>query len=506
MALALYLLLAALAVVLLGFLLLGRSSSRIASGRLSRLAVIGRLGTRLWTSWLGAKLRRRFTSKQRRARYDQKRRQADAEAVARTMGQMKGAFMKIGQMMSFITDDIPPEYRAALQSLQAAAPAMDFALLRDVAERELGKPLERAFARFDTEPLASASIGQVHRARLPGGEDVVVKIQYPGVADAIRADLKNAGVLYRMINTFYPALEPEPLIEELRDRVFEEFDYENEANNQEAFRDVYDGHPFVRIPRVFRSHSTRMVLTSEYVAGRDLDQVLAADAAERARYGEILYRFVHGSITQFGVFNGDPHPGNYLFDDDGRVVFLDFGCVKYFPEPMLAAWDQMVRAHLAGDPDRFRAKATELGFIKPDSPVDTAILYDYFAYYYEAFRLDREFTFTTAYNSKSIGMVMKPGGRFAGIEKQLNMPRDFVFVNRIHWGAHSILAKLEATGNWHRIHAEYLEGAPPSTELGRLDREFRADWLARRSLADAPGLLLRPEGVRPRRPGERPAA
>ena len=496
MAILLYILLGLVGVFLLAFMLLGRSSRTIARGRFSRLARIGRLGTRLWTSWLGAKLRRLFQSKERRARYDEERRRADAEAVTRTMGQMKGAFMKIGQMLSFISDAIPAEYRVALQSLQTEAPPMDFAMLRDVAERELGRPLERAFASFDVEPLAAASIGQVHRARLASGEEVAVKIQYPGVAEAIRSDLRNAGVLNRMVATIYPALEPGPFIEELRARVFEEFDYRIEARNQAAFRDLYAGHPFIRVPRVIESHSTERVLTSEFVAGRSFADILAADPDTQQRCGEILYRFVHGSISRFGVFNGDPHPGNYLYDDDGRVVFLDFGCVKYFPEEMLGAWDEMVKAHLSARPDEFRAKSIELGFIKAETDIETDVLYDYFGYYYEPFSTDRDYTFTREYNSKSLTMVMRPGGRFAGIEKQLNMPPDFVFVNRIHWGAHSILGQLEARANWYRIQREYMYGEPPATKLGELDRDYRAAWLRERELSGR--LILRPDGVKAR--------
>src|SRR5262245_14386671 len=162
-------------VALAAFLLLGHSRG-IARGRFGRMARLGRLSARLSASWMGARVRRLFAGKARRARLDQESREAAATAVTRTMGEMKGAVMKLGQMMSFVTDSVPAEYRAALQSLQASAPPMDFALLRDVAERELGKPLERAFARFDETPLASASIGQVHRAQLPDGTEVVVKI------------------------------------------------------------------------------------------------------------------------------------------------------------------------------------------------------------------------------------------------------------------------------------------------------------------------------------------
>jgi predicted unusual protein kinase regulating ubiquinone biosynthesis (AarF/ABC1/UbiB family) len=470
------------------------STSAVAGGRGARLFRIGRLSARMSASWLGARARRLFAGRERRARIDEAQRKANAQRVAETMGQMKGAFMKLGQMMSFVADQVPAEYRAALESLQAAAPPMDFAVIRDVAERELGRPLERAFARFDATPLASASIGQVHRAQLPSGDEVAVKIQYPGVADAIRADLSNAAVLYRMAMMFYPSVEVRPIVDELRSHIMEELDYAHEAQSQRAFADLYGGHPFIRVPRVIDSHSTARVLTSEFVAGRRFADVLGDGEPARSRWGEILFRFVVGSIMQFGVFNGDPHPGNYLFDADGRMVFLDFGCVKYFPEEMMGRWRALLNAHLGGEREAFRAKLVELGFIKAEAPADAAMLYDYFGYFYEPFRLDRVYTFTREYNARSFEHVFKPQGAFAPIARLVNMPRDFVFVNRIQWGIHSIQAQLGASGNWHRIQREFISGAPPSTELGRIDAEWRARWRKERGLVGE--LRLRPEGCR----------
>ncbi|HEX2574280.1 MAG TPA: AarF/ABC1/UbiB kinase family protein [Polyangia bacterium] len=483
-----------LAATLLVLLLIGRG---FASGRAARLLSIGRLSAGLSASWLGASLRRLMATGERRARIDEARRRSDAERIAATMGQMKGALMKLGQLLSFVSDDVPAEYRQALASLQAAAPPMGFPLVRDVAERELGRPLERAFARFDTHPLAAASIGQVHRATLPSGEEVVVKIQYPGVAEAIAADLANVDLLQRMIAPLYPTLDPRPVIEELRARLSEELDYRREAASQTAFAELYEGHPYIRIPRIIASHSTSRVLTSEYVAGRRFDEIVAADTETRSRYGEILYRFVFGSIIRFGVFNGDPHPGNYLFDTAGRMVFLDFGCVKYFPEGMLQTWRQLVTAHLSRDRDGFYRRLLELGFIRPGAPLDPALLYDYFGYFYEPWHEDREFTFSPDYNGQSMRRVFAPTGRFVGLEKQFNMPPDFVFVNRIQWGVYSLLSTLRATRNWHHIHRELLHNAPPSTELGELDASYRARWLAARGL-EGQELLLTPMGVRRR--------
>ena len=457
---------------LLVFLLAGHGA--VPRGRTARLARIGRLWAAISASWLGANLRRAFASRERRVRIDEARRRADAERVAQTMGQMKGAFMKLGQMLSFVSEDIPAEMRSALAALQAEAPPMDFPLVRDVAERELGQPLERAFAAFDTTPLAAASIGQVHRARLASGEEVVVKIQYPGVAEAIRADLANVAVLYSLMGLAYPALDPRPVVDELRARTLEELDYAHEAENQRMFAELYAGHPFIRVPHVFPAHSTGRVLTMEYVKGKRFADVLALDDARRQRVGEILYRFVFGSIHRHGVFNGDPHPGNYLLDEEDRVVFLDYGCVKRFPAEMVTGWRSLVVAHLEGHRERFRAQLLHLGFIRPDTTLPTDLLYDYFEYFYRPIHADEEFTFSREYNAASLKLVFAPDGRFAGLTKKTNMPPDFVFVNRIQWGVYSILGQLEARANFHRIQRELFFDEPPSTELGRIDEAWRA--------------------------------
>ncbi len=452
-------------------------------GRSARLMRLGQLGAQLGASSVGAWVRQRFAGPAKRARLDEATRKRNAETITQAMGQMKGALMKLGQMLSCVSDDIPAEYRAALASLQAEAPPMDFAVVRDVVERELDGALERKFARFDEKPLAAASIGQVHRARLPTGEEVVVKVQYPGVAEAIAADLANVGTLYGMLGMLYPSMDPKPIVAELAARLGEELDYRKEAENQAHFGFLYRDHPFIRVPGVYTAYSTTHILTSEYVAGRRFTEAYGADQAEKNRIGEILYRFVFGSILRYGVFNGDPHPGNYLLDSDGKVIFLDYGCVKYFPPDMLKAWRALVGSHLTGNHVSFRRHLVELGFITDDAPLDADGLYSYFDYFYEPAQKDEPFQFTRAYNAQSFRRMFSPDGQFAGFQKHLNMPPDFVFVNRIQWGVYSILAELTAEANWRRIDAEYRLGKNASTPLGETEAAYRKK---RRAEKDAP--------------------
>ena len=473
-------------------LVLGRSGVR--AGRAGRMAQLSRLAAGFSASWLGARLRRLFAGRERRARIDAATRERNARRLADTMGDMKGAFMKLGQMLSFVTDAVPAEYRQMLQRLQADAPPLDFPSIRDVIETELDRPLERAFASFDEEPIAAASIGQVHRATLPTGVEVAVKVQYPGIGKAIESDLANVGVLYRLIGMMYPTLDPVPIVAELRERISEELDYRLEAKNQAGFAELYRDHPFIHIPEVVSDYSTSRLLTSEMVSGRTFAEIESAGPELRHHYGEVLYRFVFGSSLRFRVFNGDPHPGNYMFHDDGRITFFDFGLTKYFPQEMMSHWRQAVLAYLAGDRDRFRANLVELDFLPGDSEVTGELLYNYFTYFYECWRADRDFEFTREYNAKSFAMIFSPKGEFAGLQKKMNMPRHFVFVNRIQWGVMSILASLEARANWHKIHREYMYGEPPSTDIGVAIADWRARWLEARGL-EGRDIYLGPGGV-----------
>ena len=248
--------------------------------------------------------------------------------------------MKIGQMASFIDIDfLPPEYREIYQEqlakLRAHAPAMPWEKVREVLAEEYERPPpEQLFASIEHEAFAAASIGQVHRATLHDGSPVAVKVQYPGIAEALESDMANAGILVRLAKALAPGLDAKAVAGELRERVLEELDYEYEAQNQRAFARAYDGHPFIYVPKVHSRLSRRRVLVSEFVEGRDFEEVKQLAQDERDIFGEIVFRFCFGSIYHLQHFNADTHPGNYLLMDDGRVAFLDFGMTKRLtPEP-----------------------------------------------------------------------------------------------------------------------------------------------------------------------------
>ena len=236
-----------------------------------------------------------------------------AEDVAATLGTMKGVLMKLGQMASYVDDGLSPAARRTLSRLQDSVPPMSPELAAQVITEELGQPPEQAFATWDPEPIAAASIGQVHRAITHDGRAVAVKVQYPGIAETIEADLGNVALLRRMLKVTAPAQDVDALIAELRERVVEELDYRREARNQQLFVDYFDGHPTIHVPRIVPELSTRRVVTSELADGARFAELASWSQAERDLAAETIYRFVFRSLYELHAFNGDPHPGNYLF-------------------------------------------------------------------------------------------------------------------------------------------------------------------------------------------------
>src|SRR3954454_12534038 len=252
-----------------------------------------------------------------------------AGQMVQVLGGMKGAAMKVGQVISFLDiSAVPPEYRdvvqEALAQLRDAAPVVPFEDMRRVIEADLEQPIEDVFAEFDEEAVAAASIGQVYRARLHDGRAVAVKVQYPGAEQAVRADMQNIGLLLRAAKTIAPGLDGKAVAGEIRERILDECDYEAEAIAHRGFAREWRGHPFAFVPDVITILSRRRVIVTEWVDGRRFDDVKQLPAEERDRFAEILYRFFVGSLYRFGHFSADPHPGNYLLMEDGRVAFIDF--------------------------------------------------------------------------------------------------------------------------------------------------------------------------------------
>jgi predicted unusual protein kinase regulating ubiquinone biosynthesis (AarF/ABC1/UbiB family) len=453
--------------------------------RAHRNAQLARLGTQVGATYAATAARKLFADAERREALDRERELKTAEAIAERLGHMKGALMKLGQMASYVDDGLPAPLRAALAELQSNAPPMSADLAAGVIQAELGAPPESLFVTWDPEPLASASIGQVHRAIVVDPDTgleraVAVKVQYPGVAEAIEADLRNADLLGAILKQGFGGLEPDEMVAEIRERIVEELDYELEARNQQRFADFYRGHPFIHVPEVIASHSSSRVLTTELVDGATWDEMLTWSQPEKDRAGEVLFRFVFRSLYELRSFNGDPHPGNYRFHPGGRVSFLDFGLVKHFTDDEMDTFIAMVKAApYDHDMVRFRRIIEGAGMLRPGAPADDDAVGEYFSQFYESVREDKEVTWSTDYASR---IVRHTFDRTSPISQYATVPRAFVFIQRINLGLYALLGQLQATGNYRRIAEElwpFVQG-PPSTQLG----EAEAHWLARARAAD----------------------
>jgi len=398
-----------------------------------------------------------------------------AEDVAAVLGGMKGAIMKAGQMLSFLADGLPPEAQAALATLQSDVPPMSPRLAAEVVRGELGADPERVFLEWGEVPIAAASIGQVHRAVTRDGREVAVKVQYPGIERAIKGDLDNAEWLYNLFSSFrLKNLDVRGLVDELRARMAGELDYTLEASNQEEFGRIYARHPFIRIPAVIPEYSTRRVLTSEFVEGERWEEFLGrAGEAERHRAGEVIYRFAQGSIHRHGMFNGDPHPGNYRFHRDGSVTFLDFGLVKRWTAGEWENLAPVLDAVLADDPIGTVRRMVEAGFLRPDHGLAPERVWEYVSIPYVPLLTER-FTYTRAWVADALERLIDVRGAFSDIASQLDMPPSFVILDRVVWGVSGLLGRLEAEAGWAAIVNEYRKGAPPSTELGVSEAEWAA--------------------------------
>jgi predicted unusual protein kinase regulating ubiquinone biosynthesis (AarF/ABC1/UbiB family) len=453
----------------------------IPVSRLRRSARVGLLAGVGGVRYAGAKAANVVRSREKGDARMEELAVESADKLVETLGRMKGAAMKMGQLASFIdTDYLPDEYREIYQDklgkLRTSAPAMPWEKVRKVLVEEYDEPYEELFAEIETEAFAAASIGQVHRAVLPDGRRVAVKIQYPGVGAAIRADLSNAGMILRFAKALAPGLDSKAVAAELKERVLEELDYEYEAQNQRTFSRAYRGHPFIYVPDVVTRLSRNRVLVTEYVEGTSFDDIKQLHPDARSRFGEVVFRFYLGSIFQLQHFNADAHPGNYVLLGDGRVAFLDFGMTKRLDVEQIELEVEAVRARISGDPELVRQKLHELGFVKNPQRIEAERLMEHVDAVGGWYLDDREIEITPEYVMAVIAAISDPRSDFYSLMRRENVPANELMGRRMEVGVLAVLGQLRARRNWHRIAREWWFGDEPSTDLGAQEREF---WHAR---------------------------
>ena len=452
--------------------------TKIPKGRVRRSAKLGSVLGSQGAKYAGTKatnlVRGRETAQEK---LDQRHLEAAAKMVE-TLGQMKGAAMKIGQFASFIdTEFIPEEYRETYQQqlarLRSDAPPMPWEDVEKVLDEEYeGQPIEELFETFEREAFAAASIGQVHRAVLLDGREVAVKVQYPGIAEALESDLGNAGLLVRMAKLIAPGIDAKSVVHELRERVLEELDYELEAQNQRTFSRGFRDHPFIFVPDVVTRLSRRRVLVTEFVNGVGFDDVREMDQGARDRFGEIVFRGTFGAVYHLQHFNADPHPGNYLLMEDGRVAFLDFGMTKKLDREQIQLEQRAVDAAIRDDPEELRAALHDLGFVRDPSKMDAERLMEHVKAIGGWYIDDREVEVDPVVVMRMIEVTHDPRSEFFELMRQESIPAEELMGRRMEMGVVAVLGQLRARRNWHRIVREWVYGDEPQTELGRIEWEY----------------------------------
>ena len=450
----------------------------LPTGRWRRAAQVGRLAGGQTARGYATKAVNLGRSEEGRADAAARRQMEAAEQIFEVLGQMKGAAMKVGQVASFIdTGAFPPEFQERIQSklaeLRDAAPRVPFDRMRKVVEDDLGAQLSEIFSGFEEEAVAAASIGQVYRARLRDGRDVAVKVQYPGVAKAVRADLQNLGLIMRVAKRIAPGMDAKAMTAEIRERLTDELDYEHEAQQHRAFARTWRGHPFIYVPPVLTELCTEHVLVSDWVEAKGYEEVREMDAATRDRFGEIVFRFFFGSLYRNGHFSGDPHPGNYRLMPDGRVAFIDFGMTKRVTREDLEAEVEAIRLGMGGDAEGLHRQLGSMGFFRlDDDRVTPEGVYDHFCDVTSWYIEDRDVTIDRELVSQVLIDFGDPRSRHWELMRRETMPAQAMLARRMEALTLGVLGQLEATANWHRIAREWLFGDPPSTELGRMEESF----------------------------------
>jgi predicted unusual protein kinase regulating ubiquinone biosynthesis (AarF/ABC1/UbiB family) len=447
------------------------------TGRLARTGRFGGLVAGQGLRWAGTRAANALRSNEAAEAATGERAAATARELVKQLGQMRGAAMKVGQVLSTVDFTAIPEsereeFKRTLAALRDDVPPLPFKQVEKLLKEELGMPLNEAFSDFDTEAFAAASIGQVHRATTTQGKDVAVKIQYPGIAEAVETDLRNAQLLFPLIKRLAPGLDVNALAQELRERIGDELDYEVEAQNHRAMARAWRDHPFVYVPPVDTQLSHRRILVTEYIEGRRFEEVKQLDDAERDRFGEIVFRFFFGTLKHTRHAAGDPHPGNYLLLDNGKVGFLDFGLMRVVDADYLALERQLAQAVTSDDAERVHALLAQLGYLPDPTAFEPDKLLGQLkaagAWYLEPGHR----RLTSAYVTRIIEEGSSPRSPYFEQMRRETIPPQALLIRRMEGLVFAVLGEVRAAADWHALGTEYWEDAPPSTELGKVDAMF----------------------------------
>jgi predicted unusual protein kinase regulating ubiquinone biosynthesis (AarF/ABC1/UbiB family) len=456
---------------------MARENEKIPTSRVRRTATVASLAAGEAVKQFGTRAANVTRSEEASEEAMARRQLETAKQIVAALGTMKGAAMKLGQVMSFLDVGLVPEqhreeFQRELAKLRDAAPTVSFKQMRKVIEDDLEEPIKDVFASFDEQPIAAASIGQVYRASLHDGRAVAVKVQYPGVAGAVRADMQNLDMIMRLLKRMTPGLDVKAITKEVRERVVEELDYELEAQNQRSLARIFAGHPFIVVPDVVSSLSRERVLVSEFVDGIGFEELKKRPQAERDRIGEIVFRFFLGCLYRHRQFSGDPHPGNFLLLGDGRVAFLDFGLFKRLDEGPVDLELAAQRAVVEGNAAALHSLLAESGFLPDPERVDPEHLLAFILSAIWWYTTDEVVQLSPQIATEAMIESSDPRSPHFREMRHQDMRPEHLFGRRMEMLTLAVLAQLGARANWHRIAREWMYGDAPTTELGRQEADF----------------------------------
>jgi predicted unusual protein kinase regulating ubiquinone biosynthesis (AarF/ABC1/UbiB family) len=448
----------------------------------ARTARLGRVAVGAAVRWTGDRLDSRgSTEEQQRRRAE--RIVATIDALVDQLAVMRGAAMKAGQVLSTMEfaglDDAQSAYlQRRLASLRDSAPAVSWPQMRKVLAADWGEPPERVLGHIDTEPAASASIGQVYRCHTLEGREVAVKVQYPGIAETVEADMRNLMLLSPLLRQLMPGLQVKDLLGELRERIAEECDYELEAANHRRLERFWRGHPFVLVPSVHSELSRRRVLVSDWVDGVSFEEVTRRPDAVRDRYAEIVYRFFYGTALNLGLALGDPHPGNYLLHADGRVAFFDFGMMRRLPADYLRREAVISRGLRAGANDTVIRGMRDLGYLDGElDERDSELLLAYMQSVSWWLETDGPLRLAPEDLWRGAELLRGADGRkHIDQLRRMQLPPEALLLRRMEGLLFQTATTLRASASWGRLLRELIEEDEPVGELGA----EHAAWLERR--------------------------
>ncbi len=400
-------------------------------------------------------------------------REREAQALKEALGTLRGPLVKFAQLVASLPDLLPPEYARELAELQSNAPPMGRPFVKRRMAHELGQGWRKRFAEFDLEPKAAASLGQVHLGRMHDGRAVACKLQYPGMQDTVEADLKQAGWLLNMFERYEGSVRTGRIVEELKERIFEELDYFLEFRRIAMYREMLANEPGVHVPEPIEELSTARLLTAEWLPGRPIIEAAEYPQEVRDEIATQMFRLWYKPLYHYAVIHGDPHFGNYTIRDDRSINLLDYGCIRVFPAHFVEGVIRLYEALRDDDRDKAAYAYRCWNFQNLSNDLIDA-LNDWARFIYGPVLTDSAQSVNSTNNvetgRRKVEEVRKLLKQAGGVE----MPREFVFMDRASVGLGALFMRLDAQVNWHRLFNEMVEGFDVDTVAAR-----QKDLLAR---------------------------